>query len=178
MWDPKVLRSAAGTHFRLPIHSLLTWDELPSVVGEDCHIFVADSNFGDEFISNYSPAILQSSLEIFDIDPEALKSQISNQSGDPELIIPKNKKMMKELMLRIPIVPYYSIDYTRKECVIIISGETEGLSFDSFKFLTNQKGIRINIPLAEGIDSLNAGVALGIVTFEIRRQFMKKQSTL
>lgn len=30
LWDPKVLRSAAGTHFQLPILAFPTWDEIPS----------------------------------------------------------------------------------------------------------------------------------------------------
>lgn len=85
---------------------------------------------------------------------------------------------MKQFMLKLPIIPYYSIDYTRKESVIILSGETEGLNFNSSKFLKESKSIRINIPLAKGVDSLNAGVALGIVAFEIKRQFLKKGSLL
>ncbi|KOC67252.1 RNA methyltransferase-like protein 1 [Habropoda laboriosa] len=135
LWDPKVLRSAAGTHFRLPIHAFPTWNQVPSLISENCNIFITDSNFD-------------------------------------------NKNAMKQFMLKIPIAPYYSLDYTRKESVIILSGETEGLSYDSYKFLSKQKSIRINVPLVKGVDSLNTGVALGIVGFEIKRQFLKKQSQI
>ncbi|CAL7933472.1 unnamed protein product [Xylocopa violacea] len=55
LWDPKVLRSAAGTHFRLPIHTFSTWDKILSLISEDSHVFIADSNFGDKFMPNYSP---------------------------------------------------------------------------------------------------------------------------
>ncbi|CAL7933470.1 unnamed protein product [Xylocopa violacea] len=153
LWDPKVLRSAA-----------------------------ADSNFGDKFMPNYSPEVLQSCLEMFDIDPEDIKSNIILNSHkteeNAESTMPMNKKMMKQFMLKFPIIPYYSLDYTNKESVIILSGETEGLSFDSCQFLNERKAVRINIPLVEGVDSLNTGVALGIVTFEIKRQFLKKQAKL
>ncbi|CAK9801304.1 rRNA methyltransferase 3, mitochondrial [Anthophora plagiata] len=178
LWDPKVLRSAAGTHFQLPIHAFPKWDDVPSLISEDCNVFVTDSNFGDEFIQNYSPTVIESSLGIFDIDPENLISKytMNNNTDETELI--RDKDAVKRFMLKIPIVPYYSLDYTRKESVIILSGETEGLSFDSYKFLNKQKSIRINIPLMKGVDSLNAGVALGVVIFEIKRQFLKKQSQL
>lgn len=178
LWDPKVLRSAAGTHFQLPIYAFPTWDEIPSLISEESHIFVADSNFGDEFLSRYSPEILESSLQIFDIDPEDLKTKFTLDSNQSEETIPRNKYLMKQFMLKLPIIPYYSIDYTRRESVIILSGETEGLNFNSSKFLKERKSIRINIPLAKGVDSLNAGVALGIVSFEIKRQFLKKGSLL
>lgn len=182
LWDPKVLRSAAGTHFQLPIHSFPTWDEIPSLVDEDCNVFLADSNFGDQFLSNYSPEVLQSSLDIFDLDPKELKSKLilnnENEENKSETTIPTNKKVMQKLLLNLPIMPYYSLDYTRRESVIILSGETEGLSLDSYKFLSERKSIRINIPLAKGVDSLNVGVALGIVAFEIKRQFLKRHSQL
>ncbi|XP_076763601.1 rRNA methyltransferase 3, mitochondrial [Xylocopa sonorina] len=182
LWDPKVLRSAAGTHFRLPIYTFPTWDEIPSLISEDSNVFIADSNFGDEFMQIYSPEVLQSSLEIFDINPEDLKSKIMLNSykteENAESTMPTNRKMMKQFMLKFPIMPYYSLNYTNKESVIILTGETEGLSFDSCQFLCERKAIRINIPLIEGVDSLNTGVALGIVTFEIKRQFLKKQAKL
>lgn len=178
LWDPKVLRSAAGTHFRLPIHAFPTWDDVPSLISEDCNVFVTDSNFGDEFMKNYSPAVMESSLGIFDIDPENLASKYTMNNNTDETGLMRDKDAIKRFMLKIPIMPYYSLDYTRKESVIILSGETEGLSFDSYKFLNKQKSIRINIPLMKEVDSLNAGVALGIVIFEIKRQFLKKQSQL
>lgn len=178
LWDPKVLRSAAGTHFQLPIYTFPTWDEIPSLISEDSHIFVADSNFGDEFLPRYSPEILESSLQIFDIDPEDLKTKFTLDSNQSEETIPRNRHLMRQFMLKLPIIPYYSIDYTRKESVIVLSGETEGLNFNSSKFLKERKSIRINIPVAKGVDSLNAGVALGIVVFEIKRQFLKKANLL
>ncbi|XP_003493913.1 rRNA methyltransferase 3, mitochondrial [Bombus impatiens] len=180
LWDPKVLRSAAGTHFQLPIHAFPTWDEIPLLISEDSNIFVADSTFGDEFLHNYSTEILQTSLQIFDIDPEDLKSKLTVDTNkqSKEDMVPKNKYLMRDFMLKLPIIPYYSVDYTKKETVIVVSGETEGLNFNSYKFLKEKNGIRINIPLVKGVDSLNAAVALGVVIFEIRRQFFKKKSLL
>ncbi|XP_076625820.1 rRNA methyltransferase 3, mitochondrial isoform X1 [Colletes latitarsis] len=182
LWHPKVLRSAAGAHFRLPINAFPMWDEIPSLISEGANIVLADSNFGDEFISKYSEDVLEMSLGVFGTDPEELKTNIivddniTDKSTNSSPIIPTNKQMMKNFLLKLPIVPYYSLDYTRNETVLVLSGETEGLSFDSYKLLKERKGIRINIPLVNGIDSLNTGVALGIVTFEIKRQFIKKRN--
>ncbi|KZC05692.1 PREDICTED: rRNA methyltransferase 3, mitochondrial [Dufourea novaeangliae] len=182
LWDPKVLRSACGAHFRLPIHAFPVWDDVPALISEDSNIIVTDSNFKDEFVSKYDTDMLQPSLGVFDADPESLKSYCINEDSGTETIESEPtssfKKKMADLLLQLPIVPYYTLDYTKKETVLVLSGETEGLTFDSLNLLKERKGIRINIPLVNGVDSLNAGVAFGIVTFEIKRQFIKKQSTL
>lgn len=43
VWDPKVIRCAAGGHFYLPIHYNLDWEEIEAVIA-DKRIFLADNN--------------------------------------------------------------------------------------------------------------------------------------
>ncbi|XP_017760540.1 PREDICTED: rRNA methyltransferase 3, mitochondrial [Eufriesea mexicana] len=180
LWDPKVLRSAAGTHFHLPIRSFLTWDEVPPLIEEDSHIFIADCNFSDKYLFNYSPDVLHPSLKIFDIDPEDIKTKFFPNNDETrkktESEIPTTKKVLEQFMLNLPIIPYHSIDYTKKESVIVISGETVGLSLNCYNFLKERKSIRIHISIEKEVNSLNVGVALGILIFEIKRQFLKKDS--
>lgn len=90
--------------------------------------------------------------------------------------MPTTKKMLNQLMLNLPIIPYHSIDYTKKGSVIVLSGETVGLSPNCYNFLKERKSIRIHIPIEKKVNSLNVGVALGILIFEIKRQFLKKDS--
>ena len=182
LWDPKVLRSAAGAHFRMPIHAFPGWNDIPSLISENSNIFVADSNFGDQYISEYSPEELGASMGVFDADPETFTANSANNNNnttkESNQKAPTNKRMMKKFLLKLPILPYYALDYTKKEIVLVLGGETEGLSLESHEFLNERKGIRINIPLLNGVDSLNTGVALGIVTFEMKRQFIKRTSEL
>lgn len=44
VWDPKVVRSAAGAHFRLPIHHSIDWEKMPTFLDQNSSIFIADSN--------------------------------------------------------------------------------------------------------------------------------------
>ena len=82
----------------------------------DSNIFVANITFGDEFLHNYSTEILQTSLQIFDIDPENLKSKLTVDTNkqSEEDVVPKNKHLKRDFMLKLPILPYYSVDYTKK----------------------------------------------------------------
>ena len=43
LWDPKVLRCAAGGHFYVPVHYNLEWEEIEILI-KDKRIFLADSN--------------------------------------------------------------------------------------------------------------------------------------
>lgn len=71
----------------------------------------------------------------------------------------------------IPIIPYYSVNFRKSEkIVLIIGGETEGISQESYEFTAERKGVRLNIPLGNDIDSLNTNTAFGIISFEIKRQ--------
>ncbi|KAK9504577.1 hypothetical protein O3M35_010882 [Rhynocoris fuscipes] len=71
----------------------------------------------------------------------------------------------------VPCYPYHSIDYKNsKETVIVIGGETEGLSESVYRIANEFKGKAINIPLANNVESLNCVSAMSVILFEIKRQ--------
>jgi tRNA G18 (ribose-2'-O)-methylase SpoU len=73
----------------------------------------------------------------------------------------------------LPLVPYYSINYNQhSNTAVVIGGETEGLSIESFHLAKMFNGARITVPLSNGLESLNSSHALCIILFEIRRQLM------
>lgn len=86
----------------------------------------------------------------------------------------KTKLLMKRLISQLPVVPYYSLNYTQREAVLVIGGETECVSLESYKLLKARNCVRVNVPLTNGVDSLNVGTALGIVTYEMKRQFITR----
>ena len=43
VWDPKVLRCAAGGHFHVPIYYNLSWEEINKLIANK-RIFLADTN--------------------------------------------------------------------------------------------------------------------------------------
>lgn len=75
--------------------------------------------------------------------------------------------------VELPIVPYYEVDYCKTTpLILVIGGETHGLSDEGYEFAKSRKGIRVNIPLQNGIESLNSATAVGILSFEARRQML------
>lgn len=159
-----MLRSAAGAHFRLPIYSYKEWDEIRLLVSNKAQIVVADNKVATEeslIDENDSEEI----EEVSNIEEE-------NTKKDSEFVNKRNNYEKVDLISEIPVVPYFSVDYTQGETVIIIGGETEGLSEESFRLVDDAQGIRVNVPLNNGVESLNSGMALGVIAFEIKRQFL------
>ena len=60
---------------------------------------------------------------------------------------------------------YTQVDWT-KPCALIVGGEAEGAGEPAAKLATG----RVRIPLARGVESLNAGVAASVILFEAARQ--------
>lgn len=146
-WEAKALRGGAGGHFRIPILGPMHWSSISSILPEpeDFSLFIADNS---------------------------TKGQIQN--------VPDGQGVQKPAKL----VPYTDVSFKGCEhVVLVIGGETEGVSADAYKLLAEQikrnsensvaqeSGHQcISIPLANGVESLNANAAASILLFEIRRQ--------
>lgn len=185
------MRSAIGAHFRLPIFTSISWDEIPTLISDESAIFLADNNIAyenvltdfkmnpdtneDSFIEVNDNCVKQDNL---DAHNEQTKDNMINQVIDQTKTYKstaKTKLLVKQLVSQLPVKPYYALDFTKREMVLIIGGETEGISLESCKLLRSRNCTRVNIPLTNGIDSLNVGVAVGIVTFEMKRQFVTRK---
>jgi len=183
------LRSAVGAHFRLPISTNLSWNEIPTLINEESNIFLADNNitYENEF-ENYTAnkeannPIRSEDLIGFEdknfcevnfndnVDYDS-KNKLLNETKLNKSPA-ETKLLVKQVISQFPIVSYYTLDFTQKETVLIIGGETEGVNIESCKLLHERNCVRINIPLTNGVDSLNVGIAIGIITYEMKRQFM------
>lgn len=187
------MRSAIGAHFRLPILTSVSWDEIPTLISEESTIFLADNNVAyenDLKDQTVNPESIELSTSIEDTD-NCTKQDDVNASNDEateadainQLIsqtkthkpTAKTKLLVKNLISKLPVKPYYELDFAEREMVLVIGGETEGVSLESCKLLRARNCTRVNIPLTNGVDSLNVGVAVGIVTFEMRRQFVTRK---
>jgi len=193
LWEPKVVRSAIGAHFRLPILTSVSWDEIPTLISEESTIFLADNNVAyenDLKDQTINPESIELTNSIKDID-NYTKQDDGNASNDEtteadainQLInqtkthkpTAKTKLLVKNLISKLPVKPYYELNFAEREMVLVIGGETEGVSLESCKLLRARNCTRVNIPLTNGVESLNVGVAVGIVTFEMRRQFVTRK---
>ncbi|XP_073972463.1 rRNA methyltransferase 3A, mitochondrial isoform X2 [Rhodnius prolixus] len=68
-------------------------------------------------------------------------------------------------------LPYFQVEYNKSDnIIIVVGGETEGLSEEVFKIARTFHGKALNIPLSNNIESLNCVSAVSVILFEIKRQ--------
>ena len=178
-WDSKVLRSGAGAHFRIPIYSDIEWpfifNHIP--IDKPFDLFVADPKedqiIGDKDSSQIpSNTINTITREIDYLTEETYVRDESYDESNPDLIKYRN--------LSLPLTSYTdSKFYTsgiERPIVLVIGGETLGLSNQSYKLVYDYIGRKIKIPLAVGVDSLNSAVSAAIIMYEMKRQFESRHN--
>ncbi|KAK0093270.1 hypothetical protein PV326_013916 [Microctonus aethiopoides] len=189
LWEPKVLKSAAGCHFRMPIFASKTWEDIPKLIEPFANIYVADNSTIIDSVSDDAKNVtlneeMNCESQTDDESIEDIKGLEEDSTDGLEEIeeekihIRKNtyhqrhldSKIAKKITSNIPVIPYYSANYTENENIIIIGGETLGLSLEALDMVKEKYGVRLNIPMTNGVDSLNTSMALGIIAFEMRRQ--------
>lgn len=160
-WDIKSLRGGCGAQFRVPIVGPIEWEELTSHLpnAHEMSVFIAD-----------------------------------NQVDEQEPLIPRDSFEKKRKETNAPHFPakvYSDVAFHNcKHIALVVGGETEGVSshaFDFMRFVSEQAKKHtsndeiatvpdnsvIEIPLGNGIESLNASVATAILLFEMRKQLIQ-----
>ncbi|XP_073837277.1 rRNA methyltransferase 3, mitochondrial [Musca autumnalis] len=88
-------------------------------------------------------------------------------------IAENNKEKLKASNLEV--VDYSEVQKVGSHNVVVIGGESHGVSSDAFRFMSTvgSRGKCINIPLAEGFDSLNVASALTLILYELRKNILQ-----
>ncbi|KAF5308523.1 hypothetical protein FQR65_LT06188 [Abscondita terminalis] len=106
---------------------------------------------------------------VFVADNKIISEDINNHNFD--------SKGLKDIVTSMPLLPYYSVQFNGyKNVALILGGETEGISVESFQLVTNFGGARLNIPLSSCIESLNVGTALGDYDSDFISNKLRKNS--
>lgn len=175
-WEPKVLRGAMGAHFRLPVYSSLSWDDIEGHLPKPVTVHVADNSYGR-------------STETEDEQVDA--SHKPSKAGDYGWVSTKKnpKKMRYEEYdldsdsdsdcedegLSLPTVDskLYHESWAQSPTALVIGGETHGLSLEAVQLANKTAGQRLFIPIVPDVDSLNSAMATSILLFEGRKQLLK-----
>ncbi|XP_002736012.2 rRNA methyltransferase 3A, mitochondrial-like [Saccoglossus kowalevskii] len=170
IWDLKVLRAGAGAHFRTQIHNNLPWDSVKNYLDDDVVVHVADCRTADAFERveeddcETESVVDPRTLDLNDVRTMNLLSKLPNEDLMNDMDVDKKLNC-------VPTKDFYNIDWTVKSA-IVIGGETHGLSKQAVDLADETYGYKVHIPMAFGMDSLNAAMATSVVTFEAKRQYL------
>ncbi|XP_070762530.1 rRNA methyltransferase 3A, mitochondrial [Enoplosus armatus] len=181
-WEPKVLRAAMGSHFRLPIYPSLGWNDIGNHLPKPVTVHVADSSCGADRSREKE-------------DSQVHGSHKPSKAGDYGWVStrPNHNNMRYEEYdsdsdsdsdsdyegLSLPRVDtkLYHESWAQSPTALVIGGETQGLSLEAVQLAEKTAGHRLFIPVVPDVDSLNSAMAASILLFEGRKQLLKLMQT-
>lgn len=192
-WELKVLRAGAGSHFRIPIYCGIAWEHMPSYVSPEMPVYLADNHLGRP------PPRRHHSSSGRRVNWEGDESSDSEQEDDDEegedeepryriqapdgqgLKVDKSYQDIDELEdcaeIALPHHEYTAVKYAHTPSVLVVGGETQGLSLQAHKLAVECVGARVHVPASNGVESLNTAVAASIILYEMRRQMLLLSSS-
>lgn len=185
VWDCKVLRSAMGGHFSVPIYSGISWADVPNYMADNTQVFLA--NTWQSYMLTRS---FDKKLQSEDLDKALCESELSESEDDDEDIASQpqeNYLLAEKKASTFQKVPLGICEYSdivlnqldsndeRKDSVsvaLVLGGEVEGLSAQAKKFAYSHYGQYVSIPMNNNTNSLNTGIAGSIILYELRRKLL------
>ncbi|XP_069508515.1 rRNA methyltransferase 3, mitochondrial-like [Ambystoma mexicanum] len=190
-WEPKVLRAGMGAHFRIPVITNLEWEVLPNYLPGSTRVYVADN------CSKNAASRQDSTSEHEDFSSARTGNIAAGKAGDYEWVSTHRKRKgtthlddysssgdesseseeeesAGKVSLPELAVQRYDEQWAQNPTAIIIGGETQGLSLESFLLAERMGGSILTIPIVPGVESLNSAMAASILLFEGKRQLQLK----
>ena len=149
VWNPKVLRSAMGASFRVPV---LDMSE-PRKLGSNEEQVGAFQN-------------LLNLLQQCGIDTDRVFAATMEEAGDKRMVNPKQS------------LPHFNVNWVsgiggeKRGAALILGREGEGLRSDVLDAIREGKISTIHVPMAPGTESLNAAICGSVIMFERMRQIL------
>lgn len=170
-WNRKVLRSGAGIHFKVPIVEKLDWEEIKKQIDSYPQVVICDicseneSSMSEEERSKRLHE-LQQPEPVEDLDDDDDEEEDDDETTEANLLA-------KYRQIPITTVPFnkFRLNPGVKDVVIVVGGETEGVSDAAYKFSHDLNGSRLHIPLRNEVNSLNVISATSVALFTIQQQF-------
>lgn len=171
IWDPKVIRSGMGSHFRLSMINDVGWETINNHIPENSKVYLADHKHSYEDPTSMN----DTSKQMFEEMLEKRKQIKRTDQTEDRSYLPSNNRFL-------PLYKNIPIDYqslwkafsnikSNDHSTIVIGGETEGVSLQARKLTIESNGKIVYIPLLNDVESLNVSIALSIILIELRKSY-------
>ncbi|CAF0818863.1 unnamed protein product [Adineta ricciae] len=172
IWDPKVIRSGMGAHFRLPIVNDVGWETIVGHLPENSKVYLADRvySFENKVLPDDNP-----SKQMFEEMLEKRKQMKPSEPAEDRSYSSASNRFLP-LYKNIPIEcqslwSAFANTKPTDHSTVIVGGETEGVSLQARKLTIERDGKMVYIPLLNDVESLNVGIALSVVLVELRKHY-------
>jgi len=183
MWNPKVIRAAAGAHFHVPIVQRVTWDVMDRFLPDYPQVVLAD--MAQEGEAGMEDAVKQRLLDQLEeeasqdgfcaqLDGQEEDGEAAQEQGDVSYLDEEFCNKYKEIPLQTTAYSDFKLrPGVATEAVVVVGGETEGVSGAAYKFCHANLGEKIHIPLRNNVNSLNVISATSVILFRLQQELLK-----
>ncbi|XP_012946066.1 rRNA methyltransferase 3, mitochondrial [Aplysia californica] len=197
IWEGKVVRSAMGGHFSVPLHWGLSWAEVGGYVAEDSLVLLADTQDGRMLDRAFDHTMSLEELDKLGVQDEGVYGSDTDTEAT-EQSVQKAERQRERWAYPFHKVPMAVCDYSQLQLppggwgvggvtphtpptvtptppsiTLVLGGETQGLSGQAKKFAFDRYGQYVTIPMCPSVDSLNTAVAAGVILYELRRRLVQ-----
>lgn len=175
IWDPKVIRSGMGGHFRLPIINDIGWETINHHIPEKSHVYLADHKYSFDESSRKLTDPENPSKQMFDEMLEKRKQMTKTELTEDRSFSSSNNRFLP-LYKNIPMDSQslwkaFAQIQSSDHVTLIVGGETEGISLQARKLTIEHGGKVVYIPLLNDVESLNVSIALSVILMELRKSY-------
>jgi len=175
-WSCKAIRAGAGTHFHVPLVEGVGWDmmtnqlpdKFPQVVLADLEHGVEDDQLQDtELLHILEQKSIQDGYE-----------EIAGELGREVAYLDTDLcEEYKKIAVRSKSYSDFNIEPGFKEVVVVVGGESEGVSGAAYRFCHRLNGSRLHVPLYNKVECLNLVSAASVVLFRVQQALLESQQT-
>jgi len=180
-WNRKVLRAAAGAHFMIPIVEKVDWNMMTKHVKDFSQVVISDI-VGQDIHGEISEAERQERIDTLELElmeEGVLASQEIEEGETDNSSIEQTAESLDRIFAKYRQIPIQSTNYSQfslnpgiTDVVVVIGGETEGVSDRAYKFCHDCSGSRLYIPLRNNLNSLNVISATSVVLFTVQKSLL------
>ena len=166
-----MVRAAAGAHFLLPLVERVGWGDLAAAGMEDEFplVVLADLQHGRE--QSHGQLDTEASLARLEEEVVQLGEEDKNQLyGDAELAA-----QYRALPVRTEPYSQFKLPLGYKSTLVVVGGETEGVSDASYMFCHRNNGVKLFVPLRNNVNSLNVISATSLVLFKLQELWLNRE---
>ena len=119
--------------------------------------------------------LLSASKQMFEEMLEKRKQMNQSNPTDDQSYLPTKNRFLplyKNIPIgQLPLWQAFSHVKSSDHSTVILGGETEGISLQARKLTIESNGKIVYIPLLNDVESLNVGIALSVILFQLRRSY-------
>lgn len=171
VWSSKAVRAGAGAHFHVPVEQGVGWAGVRDLL-EDPWSQVLLAELPSE--ERKEEEVVTLSVEETQRRVDALENRLVEEGSHEEDIVDV-MEMFKELPLPSLEYSQFQLQPGFKEVVVVIGGETEGVSGEAYRFCHKLGGSKIHLPLRNHVNSLNVVSATSVILFKIQQVLLDRE---